>query len=387
MGSLVLNNVSILNNSGNHFSISILEGKINSVNAEPVNSLEYSKTMNFKNALAFPGLFNAHDHLEFNLFPPLRSKIYRDYLEWSNDIQRSYTTEINSALNIPIELRLKFGMIKNLFNGITTVMHHGKNSIQKSEQIINVFNGYNYLHSISLEKNWRVKLMLKLNKLPFILHLGEGIGEEVENEVNKLFKWNIFKRKIIAVHGISLKTNHANKLTALIWCPDSNLSLYNKTADIFELKTKMPVLFGSDSNLTSDPNFWNHIRIARKINALNDEELINSLVLLPGELLKIKDIGKIKNNFRADVVVVKKKSEDNFEAFFNVNPEDILLIIRSGKIILFDESLEHECEYLNFSKFKIRGSIKFTDKEIVAIIRKLEDYKVRLPLEISTIDH
>ena len=149
----------------------------------------------------------------------------------------------------------------------------------------------------------------------------------------------------------------------------------------------MPVLFGSDSNLTSDPNFWNHIRIARKINALNDEELINSLVLLPGELLKIKDIGKIKNNFRADVVVVKKKSEDNFEAFFNVNPEDILLIIRSGKIILFDESLEHECEYLNFSKFKIRGSIKFTDKEIVAIIRKLEDYKVRLPLEISTIDH
>ena len=201
MGSLVLNNVSILNNSGNHFSISILEGKINSVNAEPVNSLEYSKTMNFKNALAFPGLFNAHDHLEFNLFPPLRSKIYRDYLEWSNDIQRSYTTEINSALNIPIELRLKFGMIKNLFNGITTVMHHGKNSIQKSEQIINVFNGYNYLHSISLEKNWRVKLMLKLNKLPFILHLGEGIGEEVENEVNKLFKWNIFKGKSLQYMG------------------------------------------------------------------------------------------------------------------------------------------------------------------------------------------
>ena len=387
MGSLVLNNVSILNNSGNHFSISILEDKIKSVNTGPVSSLENSHTINFKNSLALPGLFNAHDHLEFNLFPSLRSKIYRDYLEWSNDIQRSYSTEINSVLNIPIELRLKFGMIKNLFNGITTVMHHGKNFIQKSEQIINVFNGYNYLHSISLEKNWRAKLMLKLNKRPFVLHLGEGIGEEVENEINKLLKWNIFKRKIVAVHGISLKKHHANKLTALIWCPDSNLSLYNKTANILELKTRMPVLFGSDSNLTSDPNFWNQLRIARKINALNDDELINSITSLPGELFNIKNTGKIMSDFRADVVIVKKKSEDNFEAFFNVNPEDILIIIRNGKIILFDDSLENECAYLNYSKFKIRGSIKFTDKEIVAIIRKLEDYKVRLPLEISTIDH
>ena len=386
MAPVVLNNVSILNNSGDHFCVSILDGKINSVNAESVNDSGNSHIINFKDALAFPGLFNMHDHLEFNLFPRLRSKFYSDYLEWGNDIQRLYSTEINSALNIPIELRMKFGMIKNLFNGITTVMHHGKNSVKISDQIVNVISNYNFLHSVSLERNWRIKLILMHNKLPFVIHLGEGVGEAIENEVNKLFKWNLFKREIIAVHGISLNTNHADKLTALIWCPDSNLFLYNKTANVFELKNRIPVLFGSDSNLTSDPNFWNHIRIARKINALNDEELINSMTLLPGELLNIKDIGKIKNGYRADIVVVKKKNENNYDAFFNVNPEDILLIIRSGKIILFDESLEHECAYLNYRKFKIRGSVKFTDKEIVAIIKKLEGYKVQLPLELSTID-
>ena len=85
----------------------------------------------------------------------------------------------------------------------------------------------------SLEKNWRIKLNLIFNKLPFVIHLGEGSGETVENEVNKLFKWNLFKRKIIAVHGISLNTNHADKLAALIWCPDSNLFLYNKTANVY----------------------------------------------------------------------------------------------------------------------------------------------------------
>jgi cytosine/adenosine deaminase-related metal-dependent hydrolase len=227
---------------------------------------------------------------------------------------------------------------------------------------------------------------MRSNKLPFIIHLGEGSGETIENEINKLFKWNLFKRKIIAVHGISINANLADKLAALIWCPDSNLFLYKKTANIIELKNKIPILFGSDSNLTSDPNFWNHIRIARQFNALNDEELINSMTSLPGELLNVKGIGKIKNGYQADIVVVKKKSENNYDAFFNVNPEDILIIIRSGKIILFDESLEGECAYLNYNKIKIRGSIKFTDKEIVAIIKKLEDHKVQLPLEISIVD-
>lgn len=386
MASVVLNNVSIMNNSGDHFCVSILDGKINSVNAGPVNSPGNSHIINFKDALAFPGLFNAHDHLEFNLFPRLRSKIYRDYLEWGDDIHRLYSAEINAVSNIPVEIRMKFGMIKNLFNGITTVIHHGKNSIKKSDQIVNVFNSYNYLHSVTLEKDWRIKLILIFNKLPFVIHLGEGIGETIENEINKLFKWNLLKRKIIAVHGISLNTDQADKLAALIWCPDSNLFLYNKTANVFELKNRMPVLFGSDSNLTSDPNFWNHIRIAREINALNDEELINSITSLPGELLNIKNIGKIKNGYWADVVVVKKKRENNYDAFFNVNPEDILLIIRSGKIILFDESLERECAYLNYHKFKIKGSIKFSDKEIVTVIKELEGYKVQLPLELSTID-
>jgi len=383
---VILNNISILNNSGDHFCVSILDGTINSVIAEPVKGSNHSHVINFKDALAFPGLFNAHDHLEFNLFPRLRSRYYRDYLEWGNDIQKLYSKEIDAALKIPVELRMKFGMIKNLLNGITTVMHHGNKSIKKSDQIINVIDSYNYLHSISLEKNWRIKLNLIFNKLPFVVHLGEGIGDVIENEVNKLFKWNLFKKKIIAVHGISLNPNHTDKLTALIWCPDSNLFLYNKTANIIELKNRMPVLFGSDSNLTSDPNFWNHIRTARAINALNDEELINSMTSLPGELLNVKDIGKIKNGCRADIVVVKKKSENHYDAFFNINPEDILLIIRSGKIILFDESLEHECAYLNYRRFKIRGAVKFTDKEIVSVIKKLEGYNIQLPLELSTID-
>ncbi len=54
MGQLVINNVSILNNPADRFSIEILDGKIKSVNTESINSSRNSRTINFEDALAFP---------------------------------------------------------------------------------------------------------------------------------------------------------------------------------------------------------------------------------------------------------------------------------------------------------------------------------------------
>src|SRR5580704_3254405 len=44
--------------------------------------------LEFEQAIAFPGLTNSHDHLEFNLYPLLGHRRYRDYLEWGMDIHR-----------------------------------------------------------------------------------------------------------------------------------------------------------------------------------------------------------------------------------------------------------------------------------------------------------
>ena len=38
---------------------------------------------------------------------------------------------------------------------------------------------------------------------------------------------------------------------------------------------------------------------------------------------------------------MKKKSGNNRDVYFNVNLEDILLLTQSGKITLFDKSIEH----------------------------------------------
>jgi len=84
-------------------NIHIENGKIKAV--EPFEqSRAENISLTFDNVIAFPGLINSHDHLDFNLFPPLRNRIYNNYTEWGIDIQTNNKKTINEILRIPQHL-------------------------------------------------------------------------------------------------------------------------------------------------------------------------------------------------------------------------------------------------------------------------------------------
>jgi len=61
--------------------------------------------INFDGALAFPGLINSHDHLEFNLYPQLADKVY----EITSNGERISTCDIvkrstGSKCPVPLEI-------------------------------------------------------------------------------------------------------------------------------------------------------------------------------------------------------------------------------------------------------------------------------------------
>src|SRR5579863_6775727 len=64
----------------------------------------------FDNAIAFPGLINSHDHLDFNSFPKLANKKYTNYRQWGKDIHTNNKEEINGVLRIPQHFRVMWGM-------------------------------------------------------------------------------------------------------------------------------------------------------------------------------------------------------------------------------------------------------------------------------------
>src|ERR1700694_6294791 len=133
-----------------------------------------STHFHFDNAIAFPGLINSHDHLDFNLFPRLRNRVYNNYAEWGNDIQANNKNTINEILKIPQRIRVQWGLYKNLLNGITTVVNHGE-KLRMGNSLLTVFENCHSLHSIRFEKNWKYKLNRPGGRnWPYVIHVGEG---------------------------------------------------------------------------------------------------------------------------------------------------------------------------------------------------------------------
>jgi len=341
----------------------------------------------FDNAIAFPGLINSHDHLEFNLFPRLGNQVYESYIDWGADIQKQNKKLIEAITKIPKQYRVQWGIYKNLLNGITTVIHHGEYlNIEKA--IIDVFQDWHSLHSVGREKNWKLKLNNPFaSNHPFVIHVGEGTNKESFEEITRLIRWNFAKRKLIGVHGVSMTSQQAKAFEALIWCPDSNFFLLNATAAINKLKSQTTILFGTDSTVSASWNLWEQLRLARHTNMLTDGELLDTLTTSPAYIWKLNNKGSLKKSKTADIVVARQKNDnDLIDSFFQLNPEDILLIIKTGKIILFDQTLEPQLNktILNdFCKININGIVKLVKGDLRSLINEITKFNPEAAFPIT----
>src|SRR5581483_3886250 len=123
-------------------------------------------------------------------------------------------------------------------------------------------------------------------------------------------------------------------------CPNYNYFLIGKTAQVDKLKSKTHVVFGTDSTVSAHWNLWEHLRLAKHQNMVRDSELFDMITSIPAKIWPIKGKGMLEKNYDADLVVARKKQGlKHYNAFFNLNPEDMLLVMHEGKIKLFDEGI------------------------------------------------
>src|SRR3954471_8935331 len=73
-----------------------------------------------------PVLINAHDHLYLNHYPRLGAPPYGDMYEWGRDIHDRFAAEVARGSALPREDALRYGALKNLIAGVTTVVHHDR---------------------------------------------------------------------------------------------------------------------------------------------------------------------------------------------------------------------------------------------------------------------
>jgi cytosine/adenosine deaminase-related metal-dependent hydrolase len=375
-------------NNGQPVSISIRQRKIDSISGNIVIDDANTLQLHFNDALVFPGLINSHDHLDFNLFPQLGKRIYKNYTEWGAYIHQQFKQEIAEVLQVPSELRIRWGIYKNLLCGVTTVVNHGERlAIDKA--LITVYEDTHDLHSAAFEKAWKLKINNPLKrKLPVVIHTGEGTDDEATMEIDRLISWNTLHRNLIGIHAVAMTTKQAGSFKAIVWCPQSNYFLLNKTAPIHQLKHNTSVIFGTDSTLTSNWNIWDHITMARKTGLLSDEELYNSLTIGASKIWEMNS-GQLSPGKDADIVIARRKNETNdLAAYYNVTPTDILLIIHQGNIRLFAQdllpALAPHLQSKHFSLIKIDDSFKYVEGNLEELTSQIKSYlpEFAFPFEV-----
>jgi len=366
-------------------SIAVTGTKITNI-AAASDSADTGK-ISLDNALVFPGLINSHDHLDFNLFPRFGNKTYSNYTEWGKHIHKSYKSEIDAVLKVPVALRSEWGVFKNLLCGVTTVVNHGEPSGLK-EELLSIFEETQCLHSVHFQKGWKFKLNSPFGaKIPVNIHVGEGDDWLAFKEIDQLTNWNFFKRKLIGVHGVAMSESQAKKFEALVWCPESNFYLLDKTASIDILKDHTNILFGTDSTLTGGWNIWEHLRLARRTKLLSDAALYDTLNKNAAKAWKL-NCGELKTGADADLVVARiKKGTTGFQSFFMTDPADLLLVIHRGNIRLFDETMLAklvDIDIKNYSKVYVNDVCKYVQGKLPALMAQITEYYPQASFPVIT---
>jgi cytosine/adenosine deaminase-related metal-dependent hydrolase len=230
---------------------------------------------------------------------------------------------------------------------------------------------------------WRWQLNAPRDRSPYVFHVGEGTSPAARDEIDELIRWNLFRRSLVGVHAIAMHREQAEGFRAIVWCPVSNESLYGATADVASLKSGTAVLFGTDSTLTAAWNFWDHLRRARVHRGLDDRELFDAVTCTAARVWQRPGRGRIATGQVADFVVARKKARDPWDAFFAVNPEDILLVVREGNVILRDASLDVGPLAAPFSIVRLRGTEKLVAEDVPEILAAIRRYGIEpnVPLD------
>jgi cytosine/adenosine deaminase-related metal-dependent hydrolase len=291
--------------------------------------------------LVLPGLINAHDHLELNLFPKLGRGPYANATAWAEDIYHPRKPPVEQQLRVPKELRLRWGGIKNLLAGVTTVAQHNPPHPAHFDDFfpVRVVKRYGWAHSLHFSPDWRLRLAATPPDCPFILHAGEGTDESARQEIALLAKAGALDRSTVLVHAVALTEFDIPLLSrgaSIVWCPTSNLFTLGRTIPAAVLNSpEIPIALGTDSAMTADGDLVDELRIAQ--HTVSAERLYRMVTSVPAAMLKLPaGFGTITNGGPADLLVVRDSDQTPALTLLENNPE---LVMVGGRIRLLSDRL------------------------------------------------
>jgi cytosine/adenosine deaminase-related metal-dependent hydrolase len=329
------------------------------ISFSPVSSARIP-TLDLHGFLVLPGLINAHDHLELNLFPKLGSGPYGSASAWAKDIYRPHESPVKQHLQVPKSLRLRWGGIKNIVSGVTTVAHHNPYHPEFLEPSfpVRVVKRYGWAHSLHFSPDWETRFRSTPADYPFVIHAAEGTDEAANREVQTLAKAGALSPRSILVHGVGIRCSDVPLLrrthTSLVWCPTSNHFTLNRTLDRAVLNSGIPVALGSDSAMTADGDLLDELRFAHQ--SIDAHRLYRMVTSEPARMFKLPaGFGQICHGGPADLLILRDSGQTPAKTLLESYPE---LVVVSGRVQLVSSRLARLCPpniLQSFQQLEVEG--------------------------------
>lgn len=280
-----------------------------------------------------PGLINAHDHLHRNHYGRLGHPPYANAYAWGRDIHVRHADAIARGRAVPRREALLRGAWKNLFAGVTTVVHHDPWEPDFAADFPIRVMRVRGAHSLGFEVD--VDARAAEGAGPFCIHLAEGTDPLSAEEVRDLDRRGLLTPDLLAVHVVGADADGVARLrasgAAMVWCPTSNRFLFGRTAPPELLAPGMDVLVGSDSLLTGDGDLLDELRAARALGVLSDDRLLDAVGATAARRLGIPQPA-LEIGAPADIAVFRRPVLD-------ATPADVALVMVDGVVRVLDPSL------------------------------------------------
>lgn len=299
-------------------------------------------------SFVFPGLINAHDHLELNSQPRLKwRERYDNASEWFADFQPRFEADPALAVTRPdtLEDRLWVGGLKNLLSGVTTVCHHNPMHRPLRRRFpVRVVAKFGYSHSLHIDGEAVAESHRQTPRdWPWMIHAAEGLDRAAQDELEMLDRLGCLSANSVFIHGVAFCRASADRVinagAGLIWCPSSNQFLFNTTADVRAFDDADRLALGSDSRLSGEGDLLDELKAADATRQLSAEGLARTVTTGAASLLRTPTAGKIAPGAAADLTIVRPLAPCPFDSLVRACRTDLRMTMIDGKPCVAEAAL------------------------------------------------